>query len=169
MLVSLQDSYVAIWPFKVMVLGDGVLRRWFGHQGRAFMSGIQFSSVQSFTHVKLFPTSRTAAHQASLSITKLLGLNQAYLHWARDAIQQSHLLYPSRLTFNFSQHKGLFKWVSSSHQVAKVLEPQLQHQSFQCFPLGWSGWISLQAKGLSRVFSNTAVQKHQFFGTQLSL
>ena len=37
-----------------------------------------------------------------------------------------------------------------------------------CFPLGWTGWISLQSKGLSRVFSNTTVQKHQFFGTRLS-
>ena len=64
------------------------------------------------------------------------------------------------------------KWVSSSHQVAKVLEFQLQHQSFQWTiwsPLGWTGWISLQSKGLSRVFSNTTVQNHQFFDAQLSL
>ena len=71
------------------------------------------------------------------------------------------------------QHQGLFQWVSSSHQVAKVLEFQLQHQSFQLLfrtdsPLGWTGWISLQSTGLSRVFPSTTVQKHQFFGTQLS-
>ena len=71
------------------------------------------------------------------------------------------------------QHQGLFQWVSSSHQVAKVLEFQLQHQSFQWLfrtdsPLGWTGWISLQSTGLSRVFPSTTVQKHQFFGTQLS-
>ena len=65
-----------------------------------------------------------------------------------------------------SQHQGLFKWVSSSHQAAKVLELQLQHQSSQWtprtdwFPLGWNGWISLQSKGLSRVFSDTTIQKH---------
>ena len=58
--------------------------------------------------------------------------------------------------------------------MAKVLEFQLQHRSFQWifrtdFLLGWTGWISLQSKGLSRVFSNTIVQKHQFFSTQLSL
>ena len=71
------------------------------------------------------------------------------------------------------QHQGLFQWVSSSHHVAKVLEFQLQHQSFQWLfrtdsPLGWTGWISLQSTGLSRVFPSTTVQKHQFFGTQLS-
>ena len=99
-----------------------------------------------------------------------------------DAIQPSHpLLSPSPPAFNLSQHQGLFQWVSSLHQVAKVLEFQLQHQSFQRNPradllqniqdwtsLGWTGWISSLSKGLSRVFSNTTVQKHQFFGAQLS-
>ena len=54
---------------------------------------------------------------------------------------------PSPPAFSLSQHQGLFQWVSSSHQVAKKLEFQLLHQSFQCiqdwFPLGWTGWISL--------------------------
>ena len=54
---------------------------------------------------------------------------QTHVHWVSDAIQPSHpLLSPSPPTFNLSQHQGLFKWVSSSHQVAKVLEFQLQHQ-----------------------------------------
>ena len=62
----------------------------------------------------------------------LLELAQTHVHWAGDAIQPSHpLLPPSPLTFNLSQHQGLFQWGSSSHQVAKVLELQLQHQSFQ--------------------------------------
>ena len=57
---------------------------------------------------------------------------QTHVHWVSDAIQPSHpLLSPSPQTFNLSQHQGLFKWVSSSHQVAKLLEFQLQHQSFQ--------------------------------------
>ena len=57
---------------------------------------------------------------------------QTHVHWVSDAIQPSHLLLsPSSPAFNLSQHQGLFKWVSSSHQVAKVLEFQLQHQSFQ--------------------------------------
>ena len=57
---------------------------------------------------------------------------QTHLHHVGDAIQPFHpLSFPSLPTFNLSQHQGLFKWVSSSHQVAKVLEFQLQHQSFQ--------------------------------------
>ena len=59
-------------------------------------------------------------------------LTQTHVHWVGDAIQGSHhLSSPSRPAFNLSQHQGLFKWVSSSHQVAKVLEFQLQYQSFQ--------------------------------------
>ena len=57
---------------------------------------------------------------------------QTHVRWVGGAIQPSHpLLFPSPPALNLSQHQGLFKWVSSSHQVAKVLEFQLQHQSFQ--------------------------------------
>jgi len=57
---------------------------------------------------------------------------KTHVHWIGDAIQPSHpLSSPSPPAFNLSQHHGLFQWVSSSHQVAKVLEFQLQHQSFQ--------------------------------------
>ena len=57
---------------------------------------------------------------------------QAHVHWVGDAIQPSHPLSPpSPLALNLSHHQGLFQWVSSSHQVTKVLEPQLQQQSFQ--------------------------------------
>ena len=56
---------------------------------------------------------------------------QTHVHWVGDAIQPSHPLSSPSPTFNLSQHQGLFQWVSSSHQVAKVLEFQLQHQSFQ--------------------------------------
>ena len=96
---------------------------------------------------------------------------QTHVHWVCDAIQPSHpLLPPFSSVFNLSQHQGLFQWVGCSHQVTKVLELQLQHQSFQCwFPLGLTGLISLQSKGLSRVFSSTTVWKHQFVGAQPSL
>ena len=57
---------------------------------------------------------------------------QTHVHWVSDTIQPSHpLSFPSPLAFNLSQHQGLFQWVSSSHQLAKVLELQLQHWSFQ--------------------------------------
>ena len=100
---------------------------------------------------------------------------QTHVHWVGDVIQPSHpLSSPSPPALNLSQNQGVFQWVSSSHQVAKVLESQL-HPSVlpvntqDSPPLGWTGWISLQSKGLSRVFSNTTVQKHQFFSPQLSL
>ena len=134
---------------------------------------VQFSSVQSLSCVRLFAIPLTAACQASLSITNSQSLSKLMSIGISDAIQPSYpLLTPSPPSFNLSQDQGLFKWVSFSHQVAKILEFQLQHQFFQWtprFPLGWTGWISLQSKGLSRVFSNTTVQKHQFFSTQLSI
>ena len=96
---------------------------------------------------------------------QLLEFTKTHVHWVGDAVQPSHpLSSPSPPAFNLSQHQGLFKWVSSSHQMAKVLEFQLQHQPVlpmniqDWFPLGWTGWISLQSKGLSTVFSNTTVQ-----------
>ena len=93
---------------------------------------------------------------------------QTHVHCVGDAIQPSHpLSSPSPSAFNLCQHQGLFKWVSSSYQVANALEFQLQHQSFQWI-FRTDFWISLQSKGLSGVFSNTTVQKHQFFGAQLS-
>ena len=62
---------------------------------------------------------------------QLSELAQTHVHWVRDAIQSSYpLSSPSPPAFNLSQHQGLFQWVSSFHQVAKVLEFQLQHQSF---------------------------------------
>ena len=71
---------------------------------------------------------------------QLLEFTQTHVHWVGDAIQPSHpLSSPSPPAFNLSQHQGLFKWVSSSHQVDKVMEFQLQHQSFQ-----WIGLISFR-------------------------
>ena len=70
---------------------------------------------------------------------------QTHVHWVGDAIQPSHSLSsPSPPALNLSQHQGLFKWVSPSHQVAKVLEFQLQHQTFQWTPrtdLLWDGLV----------------------------
>ena len=99
---------------------------------------------------------------------------QTHVHWVDDAIQLSYPLLSPSPAFNLSQHQGLFKWVSSSQQVAKVLGVSasasvLPMNIQDWFPLGLNGWISLQSKELSRVFSNTTVQKHQFFGTQISL
>ena len=70
---------------------------------------VQFSSVQSLSHVRLFATLWTAAHQASLSIYQLLELAQTHAHQVGDAIQPSHPLSSPSPAFNLSQHQGLFQ------------------------------------------------------------
>ena len=83
---------------------------------------------------------------------QLLEFTQTHVHRLGDAIQPSHpLLSPSPPAFNLSQHQGLFQGVSSSHQVAKVLaSASVLLMNIQGWsPLGWTGWISSQFKGLS--------------------
>ena len=94
---------------------------------------------------------------------------QTHVHWVSDAIQPSHPLSPTSalVFFNLFQHQDLFHWVISSHQVAKVLELQLQNQWI--FPLGMTSFISLLSEQLSRVLSSTSVLTFQFFSTQPSL
>ena len=109
---------------------------------------------------------------------QLPGFTQIHVHWVGDAIQPSHpLSSPSPPVLNFSHHHGLFKWVSVSHQVASVLEfsfnisPPMNTQDWS--PLGWTGWISLQSKGLLSLLqhhrSKASVLGHSaFFMVQLS-
>ena len=123
---------------------------------------------------RLFAISWTAARQDSLSITNFQSLLKLMsIELVMPSNQPSHpLSSPSPPPFNLSQHQGIFQWVSSLHGVAKVLELQLQ--SFQWifradFPEAWPVGSPCSFKGLSRVFSNITVRKHQFFGAQLSL
>ena len=131
-------------------------------------------AIQLLSHVQLFETPVDFSMPDFPVLYHLLEFAHTHVHWVSDVTQPSQLLSPpSPPAFSLSQHQGLFKWIGSSHQVAKVLELQLQHQSFQWniqgwFPLGMIGLISLLSKGLSRVFS-TIVWKHQFFGAQPSL
>ena len=90
----------------------------------------QFSSVQSLSHVWLFATLWTSMPGFPVH-HQLLELALAHVHWAGDTVRPSHPLLSPSPAFNLSQHQGLFQWVSSSHPVAKVLELQLQCQSFQ--------------------------------------
>ena len=93
------------------------------------------SSVQSLSRVQLFASPWKAGRQASLSITSSWSLPKPMS--IESVMPSNHLILlssPSPPAFNLSQHQGLFKLVSSSHQVAKVLEFQLQHQSFQWTP-----------------------------------
>ena len=115
-----------------------------------------------------------AARQASLSITKYPGAYSnscplsRWCHWTISSSVvcfSSHLQsFPASGSFPMSQ---LFAWGGQSIGVStSVSDLSVNTQDWS--PLGWTGWIFLQSKGLSRVFSNTTVQKHQFFSAQLS-
>ena len=97
-------------------------------------SSFSFSSVQSLSSVR-FCNPMNCSTPGLPVHHQLPGSTQIHVHRVSDAIWPSHpLLSPSPPALNLFQHQGLFKWVSSSHQVAKVLEFQLQHQSFQWTP-----------------------------------
>ena len=103
------------------------------HHGALF--GVGESSVQSLSRVQLSATPWITAHQVSLSITNSQSLLKLNVHQVGDAIQPSHpLSSPSPPALNPSQHQGLFQWVNPSNEVAKVVEFQLQCQSFQWTP-----------------------------------
>ena len=130
-------------------------------------------SVQSLSRVRLFATPWTVARQASLSITNFQSSPKLIsIEWVMPS---NHLIlcrplllcpqsFPGSGSFQMSQ---LFASGDQSTGVsASTSAFPMNTQDWS--PLGWTGWISLQSKGLSRVFSNTTVQKHQFFGAQLS-
>ena len=133
----------------------------------------QFSSVQSLSHVQLSrPHVLQHARPPCPSPTPGVYSNSCpSSRWCHPA---SHPLSPpSRPAFSLFQHQGLFQWVCSSHQVAQSIGVSASASLFPMdiqdwFPLGLTGWISLQSKGIWRIFPNTTVQKHQFFRTQLS-
>ena len=130
--------------------------------------------VQSLSRVWLFATLWTAVCQACLSFSISQGLLK--LMSIELVMPSNHLIlcHPLLLLPSIFPSIRVFSNIWSLHRVAKVLELQLQHQTFpeniqDWFPFGWIGLSSLQSKGLSRVFSNTKVQKHQFFSIKLSL
>ena len=155
-------------------LATGELEQFCRTDSYSVFSSVQFSSVQLLSRVRLFATPWTAARQASLSITsswsllRLMSIESVMPsnHSSSVVPFSSHLQsFPASGSFPMSQFfasGGQSIGVSAS---ASVLPMNIQGW----FPLGWTGGISLQSKGLSRVFSNTTVQKHQFFGAQLSL
>ena len=91
--------------------------------------------------------------------------------WCHPTISCSVVPFSSCL--QSFQHQGLLRspfFISGGQSIKASASASVFPMNIQdWFPLGWTGWISLQSKGLSRVFSNTTVQKHQFFGAQLSL
>ena len=131
----------------------------------------QFSSDQSLSRVRLFPTSWTAARQASLSITNSGACSDSCRsQWCHPTISSSVVPFSFCLqSFPASGSFQMSQFFASGGQSITASASVLPMNTQDWSPLGWSGWISLQSKGLSRDFSNTTVQKHQFFGAQLSL
>ena len=101
-------------------------------------------------------------------------LAYTHSHWVGDAIQPSHPVVPFSSRLQSFPASGSFPvnqlFASGGQSIGAWASASVLPMNTQdLFPLWWTGWISLQSKGLSRVFSNTTVWKHQFFGAQLSL
>ena len=137
-----------------------------------------FVVVHSLSHIPL--CNAMGCSTSSFPVLHcLLEIAQTRIHWVSDAIQPSYpLLSPSPPDFNLSQHQGPYQWVSSLHQVAKVLELQLQHQSFQeysgliSFRIDWLDLLAVQGtlKSLLQHHSSKAstLRHSTFFIVQLS-
>ena len=132
------------------------------------------SIIQSLSCFQLFATPCTAARQASLSITNAQSLLK--LMSIESVVSSNHLIlcHPLLLLPSIFPNIRVF----SNESALRIRWPKYWSFSFRIspsneysglIPLGWTGWISLQSKRLSRVFSNTTVQKHQFFSIQLYL
>ena len=145
------------------------------HRTKSLSSFPKLSPVQVLSCVLLFTTPWITARQASLSITNswsLLKLMSIELVMASNSlILCCPLLILPSVFPSIRERFPMNQFFTSGDQnievsaSASLLPMNIQDWS----PLGWTGWISLQSKGLSRVFSNIRVQKHQFFGAQLSL
>ena len=137
------------------------------------ISSVQFSSV-----TELCPTLCNPMDCSTPGLPvhhQLPELTQTHVHWVGDTIQASHPVVP------FSSHLQFFPASSGSLPMSQFFPSGgqrigvsasasvLPKNTQNWFPSGWTGWISLKSKGFSTVFSNTIVQKHQFFGAQLSL
>ena len=140
---------------------------------REILISYHLSSVQSLSHVQLFATPWFAACQASLSITN--SRSSLKLMSIESVMPSSHLILCHPLLLLppippsirvFSNESSLrMRWPKYWSFSFSII-PSKEHPGLISFK--WTGWISLKSKGLSRVFSNTTVQKHQFFGAQLS-
>ena len=127
-----------------------------------------FSSVQWLSHVRLFATPWTASCQASLSITSSWSYSNSTS--IESVMPSNHLILCRPLqSFPASGSFPMSQFFASGGQSIRASASVLPMNIQDWFPSGWTSWISLLFKELSRVFSNTTAQKHQFFGAQLSL
>ena len=157
-------DYNCIWGFFYLNLIWSIIRSYYW----------TFSSVQSLSCVRLFATPWIAARQASLSITNSRSLLR--LTSIESVMPSNHLIlchpllllpsiFPSIRVFS-NEPALCIRW-PKYWSFSLNISPFKEHSGLILF--GCTGWISLESKGLSRVFSNTTVQKHPFLGTQLSL
>ena len=137
-----------------------------------YLIGFQFSSVQSLSRVhSLLPHESQYARPSCPSPTpRVHSDSRPSSQWCHPAISSSVIPFsscpqslPASQSFPMSQ---LFTWGVQSTTGVSALASLLPKKSQGWSPSEWTGWISLQSKGLSRVFSNTTVQKHQFFGAR---
>ena len=141
-------------------------------KSQTWLKWLQFSSV---TQLCSTPYDSMDCSKPGFPVhDQLPEFTQTHVHWVSDAIQpfypvfpfSSHLQsFPASGSFQMSQFFASHGQSIRVSVLASVLPMNIQGR----FPLGWTGWISLLFKGLSRVFFNTRVQKHQFFGAQISL
>ena len=146
---------------------------WFSHYGEHCGGSLKTENRVTVSSVQSCPTLCNPMDQASLSITNSRSLLKLMsIHSVMPSIISSSVIpfsscpqsFPASRSFQMSQlftSGGQSIGFSASTSVLPMNTQDLS-------PLGWTGWTSLQSKGLSRVFSNTTVQKHQFFGAQLS-
>ena len=126
-----------------------------GEKGHGIRTTFKWFRKVNYTHIRSVASDSSWPHglqHARIPYRQLLELAQTNIHHGGDAIQPSHPLLSPSPTFSLSQQKGLFQWVASSQQVAKVLEfsasaSVLSMNIQYWFPLGLTGWISLQSKG----------------------
>ena len=178
-LVIVRNVYKGAW--KIKATASFIAELLLYGQKSVCVSGWFVPAGQSPSRVQLFAIPWTAAQSILPSTPGLPAphpfpkLAQVPVHCTGDASQPSHPLMPSYLSaFWSSQHQGLFQWVICLHQMTKIPELQLQHQSFQ-----WIFWVDLPGDWLvcspccprdfQECFSSTIVQRHQFFGVLPSL
>ena len=166
-------NYIMVHPYNEILSGDGKNKNKETHRVWIW-NYFQFSSVQSLSRVRLLVTPWTVACQASLSIANYRSLPKLMsIEWLMPS---NHLIFCRPLLLLpsifpnirvFSNESALcIRW-PKDWSFSFNISPSNEHHDWS--PLGWTDWVSLQSKGLSRVFYNNTVQKHQFFIAQLSL
>ena len=173
--INLQDKcYSLLWNFLHLFEWENVISLRVRALAILYISGYRQHSCCSVTQLCLFGTPWTVVHQDSLSFIIFWSLLK--LMPTESMMPPNHLIHCHPLLLLPSIFPS--NRVSSNESALRIRWPKywslasasvLPMNSQDWFPLGWSGWISLQSKRLSRVFYNAIVQKHQFFGTQLSL